>query len=43
MMDYQSMMGGNGGSMMLFGWLTYILVTVVLLLAIAALWKYVQK
>ena len=44
MMDY-NLMGGNGavGGMMLFAWLTYILVVVALALAIAALWKYVSK
>ena len=30
-------------SMMLFAWTTYLLVTVVLVLAIAALWKYISK
>lgn len=43
MMDYGLMGGGSGSSMMLFAWITYLLVTVVLVLAIAALWKYISK
>ena len=34
---------GSWGGMMLFGSITYILVTVVLALSIAALWKYLNK
>ncbi len=40
MMDYNAMYG-TGGSMMFFAWLTYLLVTVVLVLAAIALWKYI--
>lgn len=43
MMDYGMMGGGGGSSMMLFAWITYLLVTIVLVLAIAALWKYISK
>lgn len=43
MMDYQMMGGGAGSSMILFAWLTYVLVIATLLLAIAALWKYISK
>lgn len=43
MMDYNYMMGGGGSSMMLFVWLTYILVVFLLVLGIAALWKYISK
>lgn len=43
MMDYNTMSGDGSGGMMLFAWLTYVLVTAALILAIAALWKYVNK
>jgi len=43
MMDYNYMMGGFGGGGMLFAWTTYILVTALLILCIAALWKYINK
>ena len=43
MMDYGLMGGGGASSMMLFAWITYLLVTVLLVLAIAALWKYLSK
>ena len=43
MMDYNMMAGNDSNGMMLFAWVTYILVIVALLLAIAALWKYVNK
>jgi len=42
-MNYNYMLGGGGGGMMLFSWITYILVIVLLGLGIAALWKYVSK
>ncbi len=42
-MDYNYMMGGGGNSMMIFPWLTYILVVVLLVLGIVALWKYINK
>lgn len=42
-MDYDYMMGYGGGSMMLFAWIIYLLVIVLLVLAIAALWKYINK
>jgi len=32
-----------GGGMMAFAWVTYLLVTVLLVLGIAALWKYINK
>ena len=34
---------GGWGGMMLFGSVTYILVLIVLVLTIAALWKYINK
>lgn len=42
-MDYNYMMGGSGGSMMLFAWITYILFVALLILGIAALWKYINR
>lgn len=42
-MDYNLMGGTGSGSMMFFAWVTYILLTVLLVLGIAALWKYVTK
>lgn len=43
MMNY-GMMGGSGGSgMIFFAWTTYILVTILLVLGIMALWKYISK
>jgi len=43
MMDYGLMGGVGGSSMMLFAWVTYILVVVLLVLGIAALWKYINE
>ena len=43
MMDYGLMGGVGGGSMMLFAWVTYVLVVVLLVLGIAALWKYINE
>lgn len=43
MMDYGLMSGVGGSSMMLFAWVTYILIVVLLVLGIAALWKYINK
>lgn len=43
MMNYQYMMGYNGGSVMFFSWLTYVLLTILLVLGIMALWKYINK
>jgi len=43
MMDYNVMRGLGGGSMMFFAWTTYVLGTALLLLGIAALWKYLNK
>lgn len=43
MMNYNYMMGGGGGSMMLFAWITYLLFVALLVLGIAALWKYINK
>lgn len=42
-MDSDMMTGGMGGSMMLFGWILYVLVVVVLTLGAAALWKYIKQ
>ena len=42
MMGY-NMMGSWNGGMMFFGWLFYILLFILMMLAIAALWKYVNK
>ena len=43
MMDYQMMNGDNGGGMMFFAWILYVLVAVALVLGIMALWKYINK
>ena len=43
MMNYQMMQGHDGGGMMFFSWLIYILLVVLLVLGIAALWKYINK
>lgn len=43
MMNYSLMSGVGGSSMMLFAWVTYILIVVLLILGIAALWKYINK
>lgn len=43
MMGYNYMMGGYGGGMMLFAWVTYVLVTVLLIFGVMALWKYINK
>ena len=43
MMDYGYMMGNYGGGMMFFAWIPYILLIVLLVLGIAALWKYIGK
>ena len=37
------MMGGGGGGMMFFSWVAYVLVVALLVLGIAALWKYLNK
>lgn len=42
-MNVGMMTGGNGAGMMFFGWILYVLVVVLTILAIAALWKYLQK
>lgn len=42
-MGYGYMMGGYGGGLMFFSWIMYILVVVLLILGIAALWKYINK
>ena len=36
-------MGSSGGGLMFFSWTTYILLTALLILGIAALWKYINK
>ena len=43
MMDYQMMSGYNGGGMMFFAWILYVLVAVALVLGSMALWKYINK
>ncbi|KKU44085.1 MAG: hypothetical protein UX60_C0011G0015 [Berkelbacteria bacterium GW2011_GWA2_46_7] len=42
-MNTDIMNGSFGGSMMLFGWLIYILVGVALVMAIIALGKYIGR
>lgn len=42
-MDYDMMGGGTGGTMMFFGWVLYLLIAAILILGIAALWKYLKK
>ncbi len=42
-MNYELMTGVGGGSMMAFAWLTYVLVIALLVLGIAALWKFIAK
>jgi len=41
--DYTTMMGLNGGAMMFFGWLAYVLFVVLIILGVVALWKYISK
>lgn len=41
--DYSTMMGSNGGTMMFFGWLAYVLIAILVVLGIMALWKYLSK
>jgi uncharacterized membrane protein len=41
--DYQTMMGGSHWAVAPFMWITYLLVVVVLVLAIVALLKYINK
>lgn len=43
MMDYEYMMGYNGGGVMFFSWLTYVLLIILLVFGIVALWKYINK
>ncbi|KKS65761.1 MAG: hypothetical protein UV40_C0005G0003 [Parcubacteria group bacterium GW2011_GWA1_42_7] len=43
MMNYNYMMGGGGAGVMLFAWIIYVLVAALLMLGIAALWKYINK
>lgn len=43
MMNYSYMMGGAGSGMMLFAWVSYVLVVALLVLGIVALWKYINK
>ncbi len=38
-----NMMGGFGGSMLAFGWIFYLLLLALMILGIAALWKYINK
>jgi len=42
-MNPSMMTGDNGISMMLFGWIIYLLFIVLLVLGISALWKYISK
>ena len=41
--DYQTMMGGSGWGFAPFMWITYLLIITILVLAIMALWKYINK
>lgn len=43
MMDYTMMGGSNGSGMMLFAWLTYVIINVALIYAIMCMAKYLQK
>lgn len=44
MWNYNNMMGGYGvGGAMTWGWIFYVLLLVLMVLAIAALWKYLNK
>lgn len=43
MMDFDYMTGYGGSDMMYFSWIIYLLIIVFLVLAIAALWKYINK
>ena len=44
MWGYNMMNGyGGGSSMLAFGWIFYVLLLALMVLAIAALWKYVNK
>ena len=43
MMTYNMMSGASGSGMMLFSWVAYILVIALLVLGIAALWKYKEE
>ena len=43
MWGYKMMGGYTGGGMMAFGWIFYLLLFILMVLAIAALWKYVNK
>lgn len=40
---YYGMMGGGWGLMVFFGWLTYLILLALGILAIIALWKYINK
>lgn len=42
-MGYKMMDGYSSGGMMALGWVFYVLLLVIMVLAIAALWKYVNK
>lgn len=42
-MNVEMMSGASGASMMIFGWVLYILLILLLVFGIAALWKYLQK
>ena len=43
MMDYGLMNGNSGSSMMLFAWITYLIVNVALVYAILCMAKYLKK
>ncbi|EKD56404.1 MAG: hypothetical protein ACD_58C00200G0005 [uncultured bacterium] len=43
MMNYDYLIGNNGGFMMAGAWLMYILMIVLLILGIVALTKYISK
>jgi len=42
-MGYNAMYGAGSGGMFIFGFLFYILVLTLMILGIAALWKYLNK
>jgi len=43
MMNYGMMNGSSGSGLMLLAWIPYVLLVALLILGIAALWKYLKK
>ena len=43
MMNYNLMFGSGNFGMMFFSWISYILLIILLILGVAALWKYINK